>query len=369
MILNSRLKEAAISCTPLIIQVIVSVPRSLVLVLLVAIALVILAVLAFTFDFPPASLQAPRVLQIEPGNDAREIVPTSPITITFSAPMERAQTETSVRIVPRVSGTYAWRDDQTLVFTPRAGLPVSTTLTVNVAANARSWLRRPLQEQVRSRFTTVPRPYPVSSTPALDAQFVYVPDHVSMTFNRAMDGNALADSFQIEPPLQNSSLDVEDRTLTLSGFFRPRTRYQITISGFVFDTAYGIAMDRDYVWSFTTASQYPNFSILNRDRVLKFSADKALIVPTQFTNVSRLDAVLYAIPRAEFDANTTAPFETWYAFEPSVAPLKTWSVETNAKLDEYTTQDLALDPLGGGTYYLKITSPEGVSDAQLLLVE
>lgn len=346
-----------------------SLPRSLFLVLLVAIALIILAALALTFDFLPASLQAPRVVQIEPGNDAREIVPTSPITITFSAPMDRAQTQTSIRISPRVTGLFAWRNDQTLVFTPRAGLPVSTTLTLNVTSGARSWLRRPLQVQVRSRFTTIPRPYPVSSTPALDAQFVYVPDRVTMTFNRALDGNALADSLHIEPPLQNSALDVNDRTLTLSGFFQPRTRYQITISGSVFDSAHQVAMGRDYVWSFTTASQYPNFSVLNGDRVLKFSSDNAPVVPTQFTNVSRLDAALYAIPRAEFDANATAPFETWYAFEPSAAPIQQWSVETHAILDEYTRQDLALSPLAGGTYYLKISTPEGVNDAQLLVVE
>jgi hypothetical protein len=343
--------------------------RSLLLFLLVAIGIVVLFAQAVTFDYLPAPLRAPRVVQIEPLNDASEILSTSPITITFSAPMDRAQTETNIEIGPHITGQFAWRDDQTLVFTARPRLPISTTLTINITSNARSWMQRPLENEISSRFTTLTRPYPVSSTPALDAEFVYVPDHVSMTFNRAMDENALADSLEIEPPLQNSSLDVKDRTLTLSGFFEPHRQYRITISGFVFDTAHGIAMDRDYVWSFTTGSQYPNFSILNRERVLKFPANQAAVVPTQFTNVSRLDAALYAITREQFDANTGAPFETWYAFQPAADPLKRWRIATNANLDQYTQQKLVLGSLPPGTYYLKITTPEGVSDAQLVLIE
>lgn len=337
--------------------------------ILIPITLILTAALALRFSFLPAWLQPPRVLQIEPANDSVEILSTSPITISFSAPMDRAQTETNVELAPHVTGQFSWRDNQTLVFTPRPSLPISTTLTVNISGNARSWLQRPLLNESSSRFSTLTRPYPVSSAPALDAQFVYVPNHVTISFNRAMDGNALADSLEIEPPLQNSALDIQDRTLTLSGFFALKTHYQITISGLVFDKEYGIAMDRNYIWSFTTASQYPNLSILNPGRVSKFPAAQAPVIPTQFTNVSRLDVALYAIPRREFDVNAGAPFEAWYAFRPATAPIQQSRIETNAKLDTYTLQTLPLDPLPAGTYYLKLTSPEGVSDAQLLLVE
>src|SRR4051812_31824197 len=112
--------------------------RAVLTLFLIAIILGVLVVLAFIFDILPPQLQAPRVVQIEPASGAREILLTSSITITFSAPMDRGRTETSVEIVPYVTGRYVWRDDQTLVFTATARLPVSTTLTVNIASNARS---------------------------------------------------------------------------------------------------------------------------------------------------------------------------------------------------------------------------------------
>ncbi|TAH53433.1 MAG: hypothetical protein EYC68_03405 [Chloroflexota bacterium] len=342
--------------------------RSLVVVLL-ALSLLLIAV-TFLFNFVPfAALQAPRVMYVEPANNAIEIAPTALITITFSAPMDRLETENSIRLQPRVAGNFIWRDDQTVTFAPRTRFPISTTLTLNISTNARSRLQQPLQNEFVSRFTTLSRPYVTSSTPALDAQFVYIPNQVTITFNRAMDAKMLGDNVTIEPPPQNLSRELDGNTLTLRGFFEPRTRYQITIPASASDAEYGIELGRAYVWSFTAASQYPNFSILNRGRVLKFPAKDSVETPTQFTNVSRLDAALYAISRAEFDANANALFETWYAFRPASAPIKTWSVTTNAQLDQYTQQKINLGALPVGTYYIKIKTPEGVSDAQLVLVE
>ena len=108
---------------------------------------------------------------------------------------------------------------------------------------------------------------------------------------------------------------------------------------------------------------------MNRGRVLKFAANAPLQIPTQFTNVSRLDVALYPITRQEFDANANAPFETWYGFEPITAPVETVRIETNAEPDVYAQKKIQIEPLAAGTYYMKITTPEGVSDAQLILIE
>lgn len=335
--------------------------------ILVLIGFIVILIAASVLIF--ISIPTPRVVQIEPANGATEIPPTSPITITFATPMQRVETEQNIRFQPRVAGNFSWRDDQTLVFTPRTTLPVSTTLTITVSQDARSRLQRPLENTVRSRFTTLARPYVVESIPARDARFVYVPNMVTIVFSRAMDANMLADSLQIEPALENFSLDMTEKTLRVRGFFEPRTRYTISILPFATDAEYGIALNREYVWSFTAAAQYPNFSILNRGRVLTFSANEPILIPTQFTNVSRLAIAAYPISRAEFDLNAHAPFETWHAFQPASTPAQTFRVETNAILDTYTQQDIRLDALARGTYYLNITTPEGVSDAQLVVVE
>lgn len=343
--------------------------RWLVFVLILSVGCLSLTALAVKFDLVPPSLQAPRVLRIEPSDNTVEILPTSPITITFSAPMDQVQTAGALELDPPVQGKVTWRDAQTLIFSPRSRLPISTTLTLTLSPAARSWLRRPLSGQVVSHFTTLTRPFIVNSAPPRDAQFAYLPPRLTLTFSRAMDAKALADNLTLEPMPQNFSFALADSTLTLNGFFEPRTRYQITIPASVFDAQYKIALGSDFVWSFTSATQYPNFSILNRGRVLQFPANQPFVIPTQFTNVSRFDIALYSISRQTFDENANAPFETWYQFQPSSVPLKTWSVVTNAQLDQYTRQTILLDALGPGTYFLRVTAPEGVSDAQLILVE
>lgn len=338
---------------------------SRVLIVLGILAAILLAGLILAFILIPT----PRVVQIQPADGSSSVPPTTPITITFSAPMDRVRTQSSVRIEPRVLGIFDWQDDQTLTWTPRARLPLSTTMTVRVTADALSAFRRPLADASASRFTTLGHTTLVASTPALDARFVYLPDHVTMTFNRPLDGGLLADSISIEPSLKNQQRAVNGSTVTVRGFFEPHTRYQITIPAVVTDSEFGIELDRDYVWSFTTTSQYPHFSILNRDRTLNASADVPASIPTQFINVSRLDIALYPLTTREFETQSTAPFETWSAFRPTSTPLVSQSIITNAQLDQYTQQAVDLGALPAGAYYLRITTPEEVGDTQLLLLK
>lgn len=312
--------------------------------------------------------QTPQVTAVEPADRARDIVPSSAITITFSAPMNREAVESSIELQPRVSGDFSWLNDETLVFMPRAMLPVSKTLTVRIAQDARSRVGRALSEQVQTRFTTLAYPHVIAAAPALDAQFVYLPNRVTLTFDRALNPARVRENLVITPTLANPTLWIEGEHVILGGFFEPRTRYEIRLARDARDDAYDIPLERDLIWTFTTAAQYPNFSMLNRGRVLDFSASQPIRIPTQFTNVSRLDLALYPIPPSEFDAYTAAPFETWYAFQPGGDPIQKKSVPTNAQLDRYTQQIVGLEPPGQGTYYIKITTPEGPAEAQLVRV-
>lgn len=321
----------------------------------------------FIFAFP--LFQPPRVSSIEPVDDAQEILPTSPITITFSLPMQRDVTQNAIRIFPRVNGQWDWLDNQTLVFTPRETLPFSKTLTIHISQDARSLFQQALASETRARFTTLAYPHVVASSPARGAQFVYIPNQVTVTFNRALNKTALRENLVITPTLANAKIAVDETTVTVTGFFQPRTRYKITIDAGVTDKAYGIALERDFVWSFIVSEQYPNFSILNRGRVLEFSASEKILIPTQFTNVSRLDTAIYPLTRTEFDANARAPFAEWYMFRPMRAPILQKQFFTNARFDKHMQQTIVLDSLALGVYYLEITTPEGLRDQQLLQVQ
>lgn len=334
-----------------------------------ALTLAALGALAFVFDFLPAPLQAPRVVAVEPADGATDISPFAPTTLVFSAPMARAETQSAVSWTPRVAGNFLWRDAQTLVFMPRAALPVSTTLTLRVSTAARSWLGRSLATASVSRFTTLAAPRVVASSLAQDARFARMPNEIQIEFSRPLQEKLLADSIVVEPRPPQFSIAAAQTRVTLRGFFEPGARYQITIPKTVTDKTYGIPLERAYVWSFTATSQYPNFSILNRGRVMNFSARAPIEIPTQFTNVSRLDIALFPIAASELEANARAPFETWRAFQPTAAPLKTAQLEPRAPRDAYAQQKIILDALPRGAYYLRITAPEGVSDAQLLWIQ
>lgn len=330
---------------------------------------VILGAAAFWYEILPLPFLSPRVVRIEPPNDATGIVPTSPITITFSASMDGAQTLKGIRFEPPLRGDFDWHDDKTLVFTPRVRMPVSTTVSINISQDARSQFQRPVETETVSRFTTLSRPRVVESVPPLQARFVYIPDRVTMTFDRAMDASTLRDRIKLVPEPPHLSLEFEDRTLTLRGFFDPNTLYTITIPSSASDADNGIELGADLVWTFTATQQYPNFSILERDRDLNFPAGVPLRIPTQFTNISRFNVALYPLTLQEFETNAHAPFEAWYAFEPSAAPLLVKSVPTNAATDQYMQQELELQALARGTYYVRITTPEGISDSKLVRVE
>lgn len=343
--------------------------RRIVLIVCVLLACVALAAAAFVLNLLPTSLQVPYVLSIEPLNGALEVTPTTPLKITFSTPMDRVPTENSVQIQPPVDGDFLWGDDQTLTFAPRSRFPISTTLTVNISQTARSQFQRPLQAEVVSQFTTLTRPTVVTSSPAHDAQFVYVPERVTIVFSRAMEPSMLGDTMQVEPLPQNFLFDVKGNTLTLYGYFEPGKQYQVTIPALAIDAENAIELGTDYVLNFTVVSQYPNFSILNRDRVFNFPANTPIQLPVQFANVSRLDVALYSLTEQEFEANAGASFETWYEFVPATVATQTMTVFTNTQPDRYTQQTIALGTLPAGKYDLEITSPEGVGDRQLLVVE
>ncbi len=266
-------------------------------VVLLFFALLILAIGAAVVFFAPLFTPAPRVVQIEPSDGAREVRPDSSIVITFSEPMERAQTEQSIRINPRTAGRFFWNDDVTLTWIPRPRLPVSSTVTIDISTDAHSVAGQPLVSETIARFTTLTRPTVLGSSPSLDARFLYIPDQLSLTFSRAMNAEVLSDTLEIDPPLGNRRLQVAENMLILRGDFQPGVRYQIAIPGTVTDAENGIELGTEVGWAFEVGAQYPHFSILNRDRVMSLAAGVPVGVPIQAVNVSRLDVALYRITR------------------------------------------------------------------------
>jgi hypothetical protein len=78
---------------------------------------------------------APRVSDVTvisqtPGRD--QVALDSPISVTFSRPVDQRSTERALVFYPLVKGRFTWQDDRTIVFTPTELLRPQTTYHITV---------------------------------------------------------------------------------------------------------------------------------------------------------------------------------------------------------------------------------------------
>lgn len=309
-------------------------------------------------------LRAPQVLTFGPAFNARDVAPTTPITITFLTPM--TPNDAAIKISPPVRGTWSWSGNSA-TFTPAESLPLSTTVTVTVTRDARSWLQRRAEKEFTWSFTTLAPPMVVATTPRQGAQYAYARDRLAITFNREMDQRSVEERLKIEPAIANMQLLWQGNQLIIGGNLRPSTTYKIFLPSGAKDAKYGLTMPNDFSWSFTTTQQYPYLAIINIGRYGVTAADKPTTLKLQSVNVSRVDVALYKFDTETYIKTLGFSYEGWRNFKPKGDPIKTWSITPPAKIDQYVTQDLQLDALPAGIYFLTAKSAEGVNDTQVLV--
>jgi len=309
-------------------------------------------------------LRAPQVLTYAPELNAKEVPPTSPITITFLTPM--SPNDAVIRISPTIRGTWNW-NGRTAIFTPAETWPLSTTVGVTVTRDARSWLMRRADKDFGWSFSVLAPPMIEATEPQQGAQFTYLKDRLAITFNREMDQQSVEQRLKVDPAIPNMKLAWVGRQLLIGGNLRPSTTYHIFLPSGAKDAKYGLTVPNDFAWSFTTTQQYPYLAIINIGRYGVTAADKPTTLKLQSVNVSRVDAALYKFDTETYVKTLAFTYDKWRTFKPQGDPIKTWSITPSAKIDQYVTQDLQLDALSAGTYFLTVKSAEGVNDTQVLV--
>src|SRR6266511_1804296 len=83
---------------------------------------------------------APRVSDVTvvsqtPGRD--QVALDSPISVTFSRPVDQRSAERALVVYPLVKGRFTWQDDRTIVFTPSAPLHPQTFYHITVRPGLR----------------------------------------------------------------------------------------------------------------------------------------------------------------------------------------------------------------------------------------
>ena len=309
-------------------------------------------------------LRAPQVLAFGPAFNAKDVAPTAPITITFLTPMNA--NNAAIKISPSVRGAWSWSGNA-VTFTPSESFPLSTTVSVTVTREARSWLQRRAEKELAWTFTTLAPPMITATEPRQGAQFAYLKDRLAITFNREMDQQSVEQRLKVEPAISNMQLAWQGNQLIVGGNLRPSTTYKIFLPSGAKDAKYGLTIPNDFAWSFTTTQQYPYLAIINIGRYGLTAADKPTTLKLQSVNVSKMDAALYKFDTETYIKSLAFSYDAWRNFKPQGDPLKTWSITPSAKIDQYVTQDLQLDALAAGTYFLTVKSAEGVNDTQVLV--
>jgi len=112
-----------------------------------------------TFTLAVQTASAPAVVRFRPSSDARNVARDAAISVRFTDRMDRRSTARAVTVAiggRPVQGTVRWAESDTvLVFSPAASLPYATTVSVDVATDARNLAGAPLAAATHGTFRTV----------------------------------------------------------------------------------------------------------------------------------------------------------------------------------------------------------------------
>ena len=306
---------------------------------------------------------APTVIQTIPRQQATQIVPTDPITVTFNMPMDRSSTQTafgltvfsgSGDVVPDFE--FSWSEgDRVLTATPNRRLSLETSYDIVIGNGALSANGEAALENFGfSRFTTVPFPAVRQTSPNNNETVEPIRRGINIVFASPMDFDTIQDQIIIDPAPEEVEYFAGYDSVSLSFDLEPRTNYQVTVPASVADP-YGNTIGQPYTWVFTTEGLPPLVSLnLPVDRIAQFSQDFPTEIDVAYRNIRSLRFELYTLG---------IPYE--FLLQPqryeSFAgdPTRIWQIDT-PQSDTAAVFDLQLadgGTLPNGIYYLQATAP------------
>jgi uncharacterized protein YfaS (alpha-2-macroglobulin family) len=216
--------------------------------------------------------------------------------------------------------------------------------------------------------TILAPPIVVDTEPSQQVQFARDLDQVTITFSHPMDEASVESNLSIEPRIRALELAWAEETLTIRGDFRPETTYQVSIAKGAQEAAQGLPMAEDFTWAFTVVERRPDLAMAWPGHVGMLEAEASFQLPLTILNLSRIDLALYALDGPTFVALQGLSTGDWEQYHPEGNPIRDWSVSSQAKADQEISQEVKVDPLPPGLYFLAVGGPEGAQISQLLSV-
>ncbi len=331
----------------------------------------------YTFTFRTAD---PTVLRWEferasPRAGTDNVALASPITVTFTMPMERAATEAAFRLVEMMGrtpsaplpGVFTWNAEGTVMrFKPLHALKpgtryLATVTTLAKPANGRGALRAAADQE----FTTVFPPKIIHTQPANGDTRVAPGGGVSFQFASPINPATLVSgtiTILPKPTTVYTTYSEWDNTLYLNLEKLPDTAYTITLSGQIADP-YGNLLGKNYVLRFTTRQHDPFVHLYSTGPVGTYNAYTPTVAAVTYRNVPEIRFRLWKLSDEDFIALAGQDFwNKWRSYAPTSANLvREWQVATTAPRNQVGVATTRLEerngqPLPAGLYYLAVDS-------------
>jgi hypothetical protein len=225
------------------------------------------APLAANFVWTFTTAPPPTVVSTVPVNGATAVAVNTPISATFSVPMEATTITTTTFTLTgpgatAVTGAVSYAGN-TATFTPAALLAGSTLYTATVTTGAKDPTGAPLAANVVWTFTTAPTPNVTSTAPTNGATNVQLNQKVSATFNIPMTASTItaAGTFTLATTTGSTAVpgtvtyDAASKTaiFTPTANLTASTQYTATLTTAA-KSVPGNPLPANYVWSFTTGT-------------------------------------------------------------------------------------------------------------------
>jgi Ice-binding-like/Bacterial Ig-like domain len=223
------------------------------------------APLAANFAWTFTTAGAPVVLSTVPANGAVAVLNNTPLTATFSVPMDATTinattfTLTGPEVTP-VTGSVTY-SGVTATFTPTAPLLGSVLYTATITTGAKDPTGNPMAANYVWTFTTALTPAVNSTAPASGATNVPLNQKIAATFNTPMTASTLtaAGTFAVKTTTGGAAVpgtityDAASNTVLFAptAALTASTQYTATVTTAA-QSLLGNALAANYVWSFTT---------------------------------------------------------------------------------------------------------------------
>jgi uncharacterized protein YfaS (alpha-2-macroglobulin family) len=303
----------------------------------------------------------------------------SPVTVTFSMPMDRPSTEAAFSLVEengeRVPGFFTWmQSDSVLGFKPAKALRFGSTYRAEVEATAKPANKQGALRESAQRIRnlkTVPLPKVVRTDPRDQSKRADPTGGIRFEFASPMDPSSFADGTLTvipKPTRVYTYYNEIENYLYMNFNMLPATPYTATLSGRVADP-YGNTLGRDVVVHFTTLDYDPILQLNSPGLVGTYNTYTQTKAVVTYRNVGEIDFRLYRVEPEDFLKLTTGDYwMAWDQFRPSAEKLvRAWNLNTDAKRNtvavvhqELVNQEGRAVP--SGMYFLELSSP-GLGDA------